>query len=176
LSSSLFAIEEYEESQKYGFEFYHSFRRDYPTYLDTYNPFKPKENVYKRKYLNDTAIAYFGYWPEATLDGGMDAFYRVLDLVLESKEPILFHCTGGHHRTGMIALAIRYLQGGAWREGDFQGPLSRQHLNKAQYEYYKHNPFLFENDNLDFIEAWAKTPEFAEYYELYNERLNGEPL
>jgi len=173
---TLFAIEEFEDSPKYGFEFYHSFRHDYSTYLDTYDPSRPSRVLDAKDFLNSTAIRYFGYWPHVRIDGGMTAFYRILDLVLESKGPVLFHCTGGHHRTGMIALAIRYLQGGSWTSGKYQGPLRRMHLNKAQYEYYKHNTFLLETSNLDFIEAWSKTEQFQEYQKRYSHRLNEESL
>lgn len=106
--------------------------------------------------------------------GDMDAFYRVLDLVLNGDQPVLFHCTGGRHRTGMIALAIRYLQGGAWREGKYIGPLRHQYLNKAQYEYYKHNALQLLPRNLNFIEAWSQTAAFGEYFNQYNGRLNEE--
>lgn len=167
LRSKLFALEELEASKDYGFEYFHSFRRDYSTYLDTYDPSNPKKDVNKRKYIDEIL-------PEMQIFGDMDAFYRVLDLVLNSEQPVLFHCTGGHHRTGMVALAIRYLQGGAWREGKYIGPLRRQYLNKAQYEYYKHNTVQFESRNLDFIEAWAQTAAFGEYFRLYSDRLNQE--
>jgi len=167
LRSKLFALEELAESEKYGFEYYHSFRRDYSTYLDTYDPSNPKKNVNKRKYINEIL-------PEMEIFGDMDAFYRVLDLVLGGEQPVLFHCTGGHHRTGMVALAIRYLQGREWRGGKYPGPLRRPYLNKAQYEYYKHNLVQFQSKNLDFIEAWSQTTAFGEYSRHYSDKLNQE--
>ena len=73
------------------------------------------------------------------LDGGLESFYRVLELVLnKDNQPVLFHCFGGRHRTGMVALAIRSIQGGWWLSGPTKQRRGLQ-LNPAEYEYYKFN-------------------------------------
>jgi hypothetical protein len=172
LRPTAYAVEEYEFSKKYGYEFYHTFRSDYSTYLTHGNPYFPTKDVNSKDLLNEKAVKYFGFHPEMKLEGGMDSFYRILDLVLESKGPVLFHCSGGRHRTGMIGLALRYLQGGAWTQGNFDGPSTYKKLNRAQFEYYQHNKVLFEPENLRFIEQWYRDPKFVEYQKRYQERLN----
>lgn len=169
---TLFAIEEQQQSARYGYKFYHSFRTDYYTYLAGENPYEVHKNINHKKRLNAEALVLFGFDEEAIVDGGIDAFYRILDLVLGSEGPVLFHCTGGRHRTGMIAMAIRYLQGGEWRKGSYRSLLVKRDLNAAQYEYMHHNPVYIRTQNFDFIDRWSKDPLFEKYEELFQESLN----
>ena len=104
-------------------------------------------------------------------DGDLIAFKRVLELVLDpGNQPVLFHCFGGKHRTGMIAMAIRYLQGGDWVNGKktfFRG----LELNPAQYEYLKYNRLFFRKENIKFIERFTKEDYFSFLKEKYGQYL-----
>lgn len=174
---SHFALQEYELSGKYGYMFYHPFHYAYRTYLDGHNPYEPEKNIDGDKYLGDDAQDYFGMIDHPEPDGGTDAFLRIMHLVLGSDQPVLFHCTGGRHRTGMIAMGIRYLQGGEWINGkkrkvtvNIFGP--KLELNPAQYEYYLHNKTQFRVENLRFIEEFSKEPAFEELRRMYQDSLN----
>lgn len=101
--------------------------------------------------------------------GGRENLYNVLEGILSGKGPVLFHCKGGIHRTGMTALMIRYLQGGEWtrpwlRESEggpsaisvrakTGGPTYQMVKvgNPAEYEYFLHNPKNFRRENLQAI-------------------------
>ncbi|MFZ9596364.1 MAG: hypothetical protein ACO3A2_09835, partial [Bdellovibrionia bacterium] len=113
---------------------------------------------------------------------GAPALYQTLREVLISEGAVDFHCKGGLHRTGMIALMIRYLQGGNWtlespqysgltkRHG--QSPRLTQFKNKAQYEYFQHNPKNFRQENLNSIEALSNQPLFLCLKEKFGPYLN----
>lgn len=172
-----FAIEEYEQQQKYGYRFYHSFDYDYRTYVDGMNPYEPGQDIDKsRLILGPKAKRLFGQIKDDQADGGVDAFVRVLKVVLDKdNHPILFHCLGGRHRTGMIALAIRYLQGGEWIHGPKKWVTylgKKLHLNPAQYEYYLFNKDLLRTENFAFIEKFSQDPEFQILKEQYAGELN----
>ncbi|MBF0205727.1 MAG: hypothetical protein HQK53_02450 [Oligoflexia bacterium] len=76
----------------------------YNVYLSEHNP------------LHDLLVAYDFGERDKGIRGGRDGLYNVLERILlgQVDGPVLFHCKGGIHRTGMAALAIRYLQGNAW--------------------------------------------------------------
>ena len=172
-----FAIEEFKLQKKYAFNFYHGFKYSYRTYLHGENPYEPDEDIDGTKYLGKDGRKYFGIIKDNKKDGGIDAFMRIMHLILKSDEPVLFHCTGGRHRTGIVAMAIRYLQGDQWIFGKkrevkvgFFGKKMR--LNPAQYEYYLHNKRQFREENIRFIEEFYNDPLFGELEEAYQESLN----
>ena len=171
------AVEEYQAKQTLGFEFFHSFGYDYRTYLDGTNPSKPSADIDEGNYLGATAKDAFGVIVDPTKDGGEEAFKRILDVVLDpSKQPVLFHCLGGHHRTGMVALALRYIEGDAWLKGSYPvrvPPIFRkQDLNRAQHEYYLHNKLLFRGVNLRFVEDFfTNNPASEEYIKKFRAQL-----
>ena len=174
---STFAIKEFELQRKYSFEYYHSFNYSYRTYLDGKNPYEPKEDIDGTKYLGKDGKKYFGVIEDNKKDGGIDALMRILNLILKAEGPVLFHCTGGRHRTGIVAIAIRYLQGDQWIFGEkrevkvgFFG--SKMNLNPAQYEYYLHNKKNFRKENIEFIEEFYNDPLFGELEEAYQQSLN----
>lgn len=174
---SHFALQEYELSDRYGYMFYHPFHYAYRTYLDGHNPYQPEKNIDGDKYLGDDAQDYFGIIDHPDPDGGTDAFLRILHLILGANQPVLFHCTGGRHRTGMVAMGIRYLQGGDWVNGkkrtvtvNIFGP--KLELNPAQYEYYLHNKTQFRIENLKFIEDFSTEPAFEQLRLQYQDSLN----
>lgn len=110
------------------------------------------------------------------LDGNRpnkEKFFKVVKLILDqSNQPVLFHCYGGLHRTGMTALALRYIQEGNWVDGPKRHKfvLAKMHklwLNPAQYEYVVYNPILFRSTNLRYIEEVSKMDEFIELKDQY---------
>jgi hypothetical protein len=154
------AIQEYELQAKYRYKFFHSYDQKYRTYLDGDNPYYPSKDIDQSKYMNGDAKKYFGLIEDGKADGGADAFVRIMNIVLDpARQPVLFHCAGGRHRTGMVAMMIRYLQGGEWINGEqtkvwIQG--KNRYLNHAQYEYYLHNSDLVRFDNWIFIDQFFK--------------------
>ncbi len=164
----LFAIDEFNLQSTYNYKFYHSYDYAQRTYLDGRNPAQPEKDIDRSGNLGKEAIRLFGGDPKDGLDGGVEAFYRILDLVLDSNNgPVLFHCNGGFHRTGMIALAIRYIQGGKWLETP-----AGQKLNNAQLEYNYYNVDFRRAENLAFIESISKTEKFKTYISKYRDLLN----
>ncbi|MBP6217770.1 MAG: tyrosine-protein phosphatase [Oligoflexales bacterium] len=164
-SFSNFAVEEYEMSFVWGYTFYHSFG-PMRTYVDGQNPYDPSTDIDNTQNLGYEAQAYFSLRNDG-VDGGIDSFFNILRIILEPKnQPVLFHCLGGLHRTGMVAMALRYLQGGNW----INGP-KKDGLNPAQYEYHKYNPFLFRPENIEFIEMLANDPRFQELQDTYRLKL-----
>jgi len=175
------AIEEYEIQDNFGFKFYHSYGKDMRTYLDGHNPLSPKRDIDDLESLNiwarptRSAVVEFEIKPDGKVDGGKDAFYRILDIILNPKnQPVLFHCHGGIHRTGMIALAIRYLQKEEWTR-PFKIPYHYDDLlitNKAKQEYILFNPKNPRVENFQFIDEVSFDPEFKKLSEIYQTRLN----
>jgi hypothetical protein len=168
-NKDLRAMEEFREKDFYNYSFFHSFLYNYRTYLDGKNPYEPNEDIDAKNYLGDEAKDEFGVVSDKTLDGGVDAFARILDVVLDpSKQPVLIHCLGGRHRTGMTALALRYIEGGEWLKGSHSvrlPPYTKSvTLNNAQYEYYKHNTLMFRFDNLKFIDTFFAKDPLADRY------------
>lgn len=112
-----------------------------------------------------------------------DNFYFILKLVLESRDPVLFHCTGGRHRTGMIAMAIRYMQD---PEGNFWTKPFRQEIkvkvrgikhlvglrNLAEIEYYLHNKDFLRENNLRSLRTISLETRFKKFAKKYGSSLN----
>ncbi|MFK7822570.1 MAG: tyrosine-protein phosphatase [Oligoflexales bacterium] len=109
-----------------------------------------------------------------------DNFYFILKLVLESRDPVLFHCTGGRHRTGMIAMAIRYIQGSFWTKSFRQEIKVRipniKHLvglrNLAEIEYYLHNKRYLREKNLESLRALSQEARFKVLVKKFGPTLN----
>lgn len=167
-----FSLQEFfaERSKKYGtFKFYHPFGKE-RTYLDGHNPYYPEKDIDSKSILGRHARKYFELKDDG-VDGGIENLMRILNIVLNpSNQPVLFHCHGGKHRTGMVALIIRYLQGGWWTD-DFYKKRWRMDLNPAQYEYYKYNKLLFRKDNLYFVEDFSNDQLFYQLDEKYGEKI-----
>jgi len=157
-----FAIQERNLQDDYGFTFYES--KGYgKTYLDGHDPRYPDKDIDR----------------DGKIDGDIESFYRILEIVLKKEnQPVLFHCLGGRHRTGMIAMAIRYMQEGKWINGPkrrrFVLPRMRSPLlNPAESEYVDHNRELFRFTNVRFIRSESKTPRFIALKNEFKEELNG---
>ena len=167
-----YAIEEYKYSLsgKYGeFEFFHPFS-ELRTYVDGENPYEANEDIDTAITLGPIGRRYFELRDDG-VDGGVETVLNILKLILDTnRQPVLFHCMGGLHRTGMIGMSLRYMQGGFWVDG----PKTEAHgmeLNPAEYEYYKYNPVLFREVNIQFIRKFSRDPRFLELKKEYGEAL-----
>ena len=110
-------------------------------------------------------------------------FHFVMGFILEAKNTVLFHCVGGMHRTGMIALLLRFLQGGDWVK-PFSKPIKViirkkkkffievKLKNKAELEYYLHNKYLFREKNIMSVNKLIKTERFLALKRKYQVALN----
>ena len=172
-----FAIEEFSQQSTFGYQFRHSFDPDPSrrTYLDGHDPYNPKEDIdvpEKMSINPETALPYFALQTDGKKDGDVDALVRILEIVLDpNNQPVLFHCEGGKHRTGMVTLAIRHLQN-LWTEPhDIPVTIRGQKrlLSKAEFEYFHHtlwmtDPFVdqFREKNITFIDQFIHDPRFAE--------------
>lgn len=155
-----FVKEEISLQKKYGYTFHHPWGST-KTYLDGEDPRYPRKDVDK----------------DGVLDGDVEDFYRIVDIILDpNNQPVLFHCLGGRHRTGMVNLALRYIQEGNWVHGPkkrkFVFPRMSVVLNPAEREYVEHNVVLFRLSNVKFIRSISKTDRFAELREKYQDLLN----
>ncbi len=170
-----FAIDEYKMSLsgEFGnFEFFHPFG-ELRTYVDGQNPYYAHKNIDTPLILGHTARRYFEYHNDGVA-GGVKTVVDVLKLVLDpERQPVLFHCLGGMHRTGMIGMLLRFIQGGYWVDG----PKTEKHgmeLNPAEYEYTLYNPVLFRKPNVEFVEEFRHDQRFLELQEKYQEALSND--
>ncbi|MBT3984016.1 MAG: hypothetical protein HOE90_21855 [Bacteriovoracaceae bacterium] len=176
--SSGLALEEFDQQEKYHFEFIHPFVVGARTYLDPIDPYHPSIDIDQQKYFGKKASESIPVFPDKGKDGGVVSFFNILDVVLDTaRQPVLIHDFNGQNATGMISLALRYIQGGDWVHGDKKLvtiPKSGQkvELNPAQYEYYRHNKWKFEKKNLEFIEKVSKTGQFEDLINRFRDDLN----
>ena len=164
-----YAIDEHKLQDKYGYQFYHSFGTP-RTYLDGFNPYDADTDIDEKKPLGRHARKYFSYFDDG-IDGDVDDFFTIMELVLNPyNQPVLFHCFGGRHRTGMVALAIRYMQGGRWTNGP-RFHRKDMWMNAAQFEYYRFNHAFFREENLEFIDRVIEDERFIQLKEKYGPYL-----
>lgn len=187
-----FATLQDKELLKEGIKFYHPLalnEDDANVYLDGKSPLEPKSSPRViKKILSDSAKEYYSSkgvdFNNRILQGDKEAFYNILDIILKrGKQPVLFHCKGGIHRTGMLALAIRYLQGGKWTK-NFPVPIKLDAKvnvifkkpvllnNLAEYEYFLHNQTQFRLSNLKAIRQLADEKRFKDLKKNYGDLLN----
>lgn len=175
----IFAIEQYELANSYGYQFLHSFDPNFRTYLDGHDPRSPSEDIDRKGNIRDPrAKKYFGtVRANDGLDGDYTDFANILLTVLNpQKQPVLFHCYGGKHRTGMIALAIRHIQG----QLSNMPPSNTSRIdgikpiNEAEVEYSKYLDswgFSARKENILFIRWFTTTDDFKKLVSLYRMHL-----
>lgn len=174
-----FAMEEFHAQQQYGFKFYHSYDFGYRTYLDGDNPYFAHKDIDKRFHVAAIEQNFGPLDTEANkhVDGDMAAFDRIMSVILNpDNQPVLFHCWGGRHRTGMVAMAIRYIQGGKWLETRTQ-PLKfksgkKLMVNHAVFEYTRHNLTKIRRENFDFIKQFSEDVRLQALRQQYQNALN----
>jgi hypothetical protein len=163
----LFALNEYKLQDQYGFKLFHSYDYNHRTYLDGRNPLVPTDDIDNGNNLGVIAQKTFGPNPNDGVDGGIEAFYRILDLMLDpNNQPVLFHCLGGKHRTGMMGLAIRSIQQGKWLKN-----APNNEYTRAEQEYFDYNFLTPRKENFLFINEINKTERFQNYILDYKNEL-----
>lgn len=162
-------------------EFWHPLNND--VYLSGHNPLNDVTDYHAAKYTDEESSREFEVHTHSLISARKENFYRILELILNNEGAVLFHCTGGLHRTGMVAMAIRHLQGGEWTQ-PFAEPIRILTLgslsngqeiylqNLAEVEYVLHNPNNVRLDNLEAVRDLVKEARFQELYQQYNARLN----
>ena len=191
-------LEELEEAEKKGITFLHSYHynKNLTVYMDgtdpskivendphhgniyiqeTVNRFIPDENIQKKLKI-DKSIAENRY-----LSGDTEDFLQSLENMIDAPWPILIHCKGGRHKTGMFAMVFEYLAyksamkaeyseeisipayknrfANWWSRGHgnlwqvlFGGPFHENHLLRpAETNYAFHNLSIFRRKNIDFV-------------------------
>lgn len=167
-----FALQQYLKRDDYGFAFYHPFG-ELRTYVDGDNPYEPSEDIDTKSVLGKSARRYFELRDDG-VDGGLQTVLEIVNVILDpANQPVLFHCHGGRHRTGMLAMILRYLQGGFWVNGPKTKKMGLE-LNPAQYEYYMFNKLLFREENIRFIERFSQDERFKVLKDQYGDLLQEE--
>jgi protein-tyrosine phosphatase len=163
-------LQEYLIQDQYGFKMFHSFDYKQRTYLDGRDPEVPSEDIDHKNNLSEDAQKYFGPDPQDGIDGGMDALYRILDIVLDpANQPAMIHCLGGKNRTGMVSMILKYLQSDSAQEIISEDPLIR---TRAEVEYKKFaGRFGAKAENIYFVRRFLATKEFKEYLQKYRHKL-----
>jgi hypothetical protein len=174
--SDKFAIDEFKLQDLYGYDFFHSYGDEERTYIDELNPYFARKNIDDEKYIDNEGKDLFSISKDDKADGGVSDFTNIMRIILNpNRNPVLFHGVNGTQRTGMIALALRYLEGGEWIFGPKKNIKIwdvEYELNPAQFEYYKHNKKFFKKENIDFIEKYFKEDEdFNELKRNYQDEL-----
>ena len=168
-----YAIEEHCLSQSgfggHRFDFFHPYEQP-STYIGGIDPtqFSPLDK--KLYFFSREARAKFPL-AQSSIENGESALITILNLILHPiRQPILFHCHSGRHRTGMIAMLLRYLEGGYWTQGPHRERYGLM-LNPAQFEYYRFNHLFFRKENLDFCTRFMQNPSYTDLLAKLSERL-----
>ncbi len=166
-----FALQQYALQEKYGFKMYHSFDYKERTYLDGHDPFNPTEDIDLKDNLNSAALKLFGPNPKDGIDGGVDALTRILNIVLDPQnQPVLYHCLGGKHRTGMVSMIIRHLESD--NASDVIGTDSVL-KSRAEVEYGKYaGRSSVRPENVEFVRKFIKTDKFLDYKNKFRDDLS----
>ena len=200
-SGGTYNLEELEESQARGITFLHSYHPDpkLTVYMDGTDPSKIVEddphhgNIYDpktvAKFLPDKKVR-----EKLLIDKSMEKnriilgdtqdFFQSIENMIDAPWPLLIHCKGGRHKTGMFSLVFEYLAwqssldqqyGGNvsvpayknrfanWWGGKgsfwnflFGGPFHVPNfLAPAEANYARHNMSVFRRKNIDFIRGIA---------------------
>lgn len=161
-----FAIEEFKGQKEYGYSFFHPFQVHFGnsprTYIDGQNPYEPTDIIDSWKYYGIMASRYSPAIEKGNgkITGGIENVIEVLNIILAQKyQPVLFHCLGGFHRTGMIAMLLRKMQG--WNN------------EQIVSEYGKYNPIFYRPKNVEFIMRFSQSEEFTKLKEQFERNMNG---
>lgn len=165
-----YVAQEWYGQNQFGFTFYHSFDASEQTYIDGHNPYFPRLDVSQLQ-PGSEASELFLLASNQRPDGGIHSFLRVLSIILDpANQPVLYHCFGGMHRTGMVSMALRLIQGGWWQHGPQQN-LGTIDLNPLEQEYLRYCGPLLRKDNIEFIRYFAQDPRFLELRKKYQDQL-----
>ena len=171
LFSKDFALQEYVLQEKYGFRFFHSYDYAQRTYLEGHDPYNPSEDIDTKNNLNNTAQKLFGANPNDGLDGGVDALYRILDIALDpANQPVLFHCLGGKHRTGMVGMILRHLQSDKAKEIVSDDSVYKSRA-EVEYKGFAGSSFSARPENVYFVRKFIQTEKYKDYLKRYRALL-----
>ena len=161
-------IEQLKLQKNYGFKLYHSYGETFSTYLDGNDPRIPKEDIDAKKNVTHKEASQLFRKPifnkRGEKDGDVQDFIKILNLVLDrEKQPVLFHCYAGKHRTGMVAMALRHIE----------GRLTPQEIEKEYRDFATDLNILVgpRQENIDFINWFIITPDFISIKEKYKSQL-----
>lgn len=191
-------LEEIKESERRGITFLHSYHYDknLTVYMDGTDPSKIVENdphhgnIYTQETVNrfipDSKVQkqlkiHKSMEEQRYLAGDTHDFLQSVENMIDAPWPLLIHCKGGRHKTGMFAIIFEYLAYRAamkqeyseevvipayknrfvswWSRGHgslwgaiFGGPLHESHLLRpAETNYAFHNLSVFRQKNIDFV-------------------------
>ena len=188
--SSAFALEELAYCSDHDMTFLHPFNKQKSLYIDGLNPLNVK--------AKDAMVDLSQYFEEGSdlddpphafdLSGGVNALLDTLSIALnKSMQPVLIHCRAGRHRTAMIQMVLRYLEGGQWTDakksyyGSFRYKKRKDKLIELddllplEYEYFQNARPKARMENIDFIRELMYSPEHSELRsqlkKLYQESL-----
>ncbi len=168
-TSEDFALQEYAIQEEFGFKMYHSFDYKNRTYLDGHDPYRPSEDIDLKNNLSSAAIKLFGSDPKDGVDGGINSFKNILNISLDPvNQPVLIHCLGGKHRTGMVAMAIMHIQSDKASDIVKNDSLIK---SRAEVEYEKYAGSSVRSENIYFIRKFIKSDDFVSYVNKYRKEL-----
>ena len=193
-------LEEMTECKRKGLKFLHSYHHDPamtvymdgtdPSHIDEHDP--DHGNIYRHRtvmaFIPDPAVRSSlkvgeGLQKGRVLRGDTMDFLHSVENMVDAPWPLLIHCKGGRHKTGMFSLVFEYLawqlamnaEVGAeevsiplyktrlaeWFRGRasvpdifFAGPMyGRFRLSPAEQKYASHNKSVFRQENLHFIRS-----------------------
>lgn len=188
-------LDELKESQRRGISFLHSYHPDSKktVYMDGIDPSRIESSSHRGNiYSPETLDRYVpsevvrrqlgidqSLEKERYLEGNTKDFLHSVINILDAPWPLLIHCKGGKHKTGMISLIFEYLldesaldaeltnqvrvshyknRVASWYLGHagfmqiFSGPMiSSEALRHAEHTYLNHNLNVFRKENIEFI-------------------------
>ncbi len=133
-------------------------------------------------------------------DGNIDDFLSTLENLIDAPWPLVFHCKGGRHKTGMIAIIFETLlreQGKTenWhtvnvpifknridrffnnKDGFFKmlgGPMYEEYfLKDEEVSYFRHNESVFRWENIEFVRNFLDCKFFNEEQLVTWQKIKG---
>lgn len=180
-------LEEYLLKEQLGIRYFHPFGMK-SVYVDGKNPLFERSKFYPlheyldhyaaRAIFNDESLI-----ANRNITVKFENIMNAMRIVLNKKnQPILIHCSGGKHRTGMLVMLLRWLQGGWWINGPkasvrfLMDKVSHryedQFLSPLEYEYFLYARGKERWENIEFIRSFITWPEYQEFRQelisLYN--------
>lgn len=148
-----YAFEEWKSRDEYGYRYIHPFGEE-RSYVNGENPYEFQDVIDREIYFGLIARKFFKEG-DGQPCGGINTVIKLLHIIIEpANNPVLFHCLGGFHRTGMIAMCIRLMQG--WD------------LEKIIEEYRDFNPLFYRSKNVEFLERFKDSEEFKDLRILFH--------
>ncbi|MFK7826663.1 MAG: hypothetical protein AB8G05_21155 [Oligoflexales bacterium] len=172
-----FAQEELDYSATKQINFLHPYLGTYKLYIDGLNPLQTNHQVSDSNF--DGTIVLASKFTNITIEpidlaGGADALYQTLSLALNKElQPVLIHCRAGRHRTAMVQMILRYLEGGKWinssrkysgvfrAKKDKNNLMERHDLIPLEYEYFNTAHPKARIENIEFIRDFMNNGKHA---------------